>query len=97
MQTNPEVLRWGHKETTLCREGQARKNQYTTVTAPSMAFKEQFTAYGEELKKIEVFKYLDRLLEYDDNDARTVTSNLCKTRKCGVGILKVLRLENAPP
>jgi hypothetical protein len=35
-------------------------------------------AYGDELERVEVFKYLGRLLAYDDNDAWAVRGNIKK-------------------
>ena len=37
-----------------------------------------FTAYGVELDRVEVFKYLGRLLGMDDNDLQAVRANLKK-------------------
>jgi hypothetical protein len=37
-----------------------------------------FTAYGDKLERVEVFKYLGRLLAYDDNDTQAVRNNLKK-------------------
>ncbi len=40
-----------------------------------------FTAYEEDLERVEVFKYLGRLLTYDNNDSQATRSNLKKARK----------------
>ncbi|KAL7524453.1 hypothetical protein ACHAXR_000579 [Thalassiosira sp. AJA248-18] len=70
--------------------------QEATVDS-ALALKQKFTAYGEELERVEVFKYLGRLLTYDDNDVQAVRSNLKKARKCWARISRVLRAENASP
>jgi hypothetical protein len=57
----------------------------------------QFFAYGEELKWVKVFKYLGRLLLYDDNDTQAMRGNLAKARRCWAWDSQVLRLENASP
>jgi hypothetical protein len=31
-----------------------------------------FTAYGEDLERVEVMKYLGRLLTYNDNDSQAM-------------------------
>ena len=38
------------------------------------------TAYGVELERVEVIKYLGRLLAYKDNDTRAVRGNIKKVR-----------------
>ena len=56
-----------------------------------------FTAYDEELERVEVFRYLGRLLAYDDNDLQAVRSNLKKARQVWARISRVLRADNASP
>ena len=34
--------------------------------------------YGEELERVEVFKYLGRLIAFDDDDTQAVRGNLAK-------------------
>ena len=57
----------------------------------------EFTAYGDELERVEVFKYLGRLISFDDTDVQAVASNLMKARKSWARVSKVLRAENAAP
>ncbi len=54
-----------------------------------------FMAYGEELERVEVFKYLGRLIAYDDADNQAMRSNLRKARRCWAQISRVLRAESA--
>jgi hypothetical protein len=54
-----------------------------------------FVAYREELKRVEVFKYLGWLITYDDADTQAMRLNLRKARGCWARILHVLRAENA--
>ena len=44
------------------------------------ALEVEFTAYGEPLEQVGVFKYLGRLLAMDDNDMQAVRHNLRKAR-----------------
>ena len=37
--------------------------------------------YGEELERVEVFKYLGRLIAFNDDDTRAVRGNLAKARR----------------
>ena len=52
-------------------------------------------AYGEELELVEVFKYLWRLITFNDDDTQAVRGNLKKARRVCAQILRVLRAENA--
>ena len=44
----------------------------------SLSLDVAFAAYREELKRVEAFKYLGRLLVFDNNDMRVVLGNLLK-------------------
>jgi hypothetical protein len=46
---------------------------------------------------VEVFKYLGRLLAYDDNDAQAVRGNLKKARGVWSRLSHTIRAENASP
>ena len=46
---------------------------------------------------MEVFKYLGRLLAYDDNDTQAMQSNLKKAWRCWAKLSCVLRVENTTP
>jgi hypothetical protein len=56
-----------------------------------------FTAYGERLERVEVFKCLGRLLAYNNNDARAVRGNLKKVRAIWLRLSRTIRAENASP
>jgi hypothetical protein len=55
-------LNGGHHRTELCQRGWERKQQHVAAVHSREALKRLFTAYGEELEKVEVFKYLGRLI-----------------------------------
>ncbi len=75
----------------MCKDGVARKVQYAAAKHAHIALQQVFMVYGEELERVEVFKYLGRLLAYNDNDAQAVRGDLKKAR----GIWA--RLSNASP
>jgi hypothetical protein len=75
----------------------ARKVQYVAAEHAHKALQQTFTAYGAELERVEVFKYLGRLLAYDDNDARAVRGNLKKARGVWARLSRTIRAENASP
>ena len=65
--------------------------------AAGRALLKKFTIYGEELERVETFKYLGRLLSMDDNDGPAVRANLLKAQKSWARISRVLREESVPP
>jgi hypothetical protein len=69
-----------HYNTAICEDGVVRKLQYAAVKRMHLALQQLFTAYGDELERVEVFKYLGRLLAYDNNDAWAVRGNLRKAQ-----------------
>ena len=68
-----------------------------SVSAASKALDLRFSAYGVNLQNVEVFKYLGRLLAYDDVDTQATMSNIRKARRVWARISAVLRAENASP
>jgi hypothetical protein len=47
-----------HYETALCREGIARRVQHAAAKRTHLSLNQTFTAYGERLERVEIFKYL---------------------------------------
>ncbi len=86
-----------HYDTAMCEDGVARKVQYAAVKHAHLALQQSFTAYGDEFERVEVFKYLGRLLAYDNNDARAVRGNLSKARGLSARLSHMIRSENHPP
>jgi hypothetical protein len=71
-----------HQETELCRERWHQQVQHETATATRFSLETRFFACGKELEWVKVFKYLSRLLSYDDNDTQAMRGNLAKARRC---------------
>jgi exonuclease III len=95
MQVSP--LANNHERSAHCWDGWAKRLQHEAAEHSAQALDAVFTAYGEELERVEVFKYLGRLLAYDDNDAQALRGNLKKARKCWARLSRVLKAENASP
>jgi hypothetical protein len=95
MQTPVEDLNGEHHRTELCQWGWERKCQHAAAVRSQEALGCSFTAYREELKRVEVFKYLGRLIAYDDANTQAMRSNLRKARGYWARTLRVLRAENA--
>ena len=58
---------------------------------------QEFTAYGKPLRRVEVFKYLGRLVSMDEEDAPAINANIAKARRAWGRLSKVLRGKNAEP
>ena len=70
--------------------GGERRRQYEAAAASARALRQQFTAYGEVLERVEVFKYLGRLVSMEDEDAPAINANIAKARRAWARLLKVL-------
>jgi hypothetical protein len=92
-----EDLSQGHHRTALCQRGWERKRQYAAAVRSQQALGRSFTAYGEELEWVEVFKYLGQLIAFNDANNQAMRSNLRKVRGCWARVSRVLRAENASP
>jgi hypothetical protein len=82
MQTPVEDLNGGHHCTELCQQGWERKRQHAAAVHSQEALGHSFTVYGEELERVEVFKYLGQLIVDDNADTQAMRSNLRKARGC---------------
>jgi hypothetical protein len=78
LQTPAEDLSQGHLCTELCQRGWERKHQHEAAALSQQALKGTFRASGEDLERVEVFRYLGRLISYDDADTQAMRSNLRK-------------------
>ena len=67
----------GHDDIQQYEEGDVRRVQHETSTS-IWALEACSTAYGKEFKRVEVFRYLGCLLEFDDNDTHAMRNNLKK-------------------
>jgi hypothetical protein len=62
-----------------------------------MALRQQFTVHGDVLERVEVYKYLGRMMAQDDDDIQAVRAQLRKARATWARVGQVLRRENATP
>ena len=93
IQTNPAVR--GHWASEQCKKGTVVKVQREAAKKSALALRQPFTAYGVVLERVEVFKYLGRLMSFDDVDTQAMRSNLKKARRVWARLSRVLNRENA--
>ena len=91
MQVSETVRGLRHERSKTCHDLSAQWRQHKAAATAVKALQSTFTAYGESLHRVEVFKYLGRLVSYDDVDTQAIRGNLKKCRKTWARISKVLR------
>jgi hypothetical protein len=62
-----------------------------------LALRQQYTIHGDVLERVEVYKYLGRMMAQDDDDAQANCPQLRKARATWAQVGKVLKGENTPP
>jgi hypothetical protein len=71
--------------------------QQEAVVASALALRCQFTVQKDALEKVEVFKYLGRMMAQDNNDVQAMQHQLRKARGTLACIGQMLRSENVTP
>ena len=61
-----------HIRTKECQIGVERRAQRESAVALALALRRQFTVHGDALERVEVYKYLGRLLAQDDDDVQAI-------------------------
>ena len=80
-----------------CKRVVERNATRRSAMIGAKALEDRFTAYGQELEQVDMFKYLGRLLAMDDNDMPAVQANLKKARGVWSRLSKLLRGETTNP
>ena len=63
----------------------------------ALALREQFHVHDQVLERVDVFKYLGRLLAQDDDDVQAIRAQIRKARATWARVSNVLRAQNAAP
>ena len=80
-----------------CAIGIEQKAQCKAVTDSAIALCCTFKVHGKVLERVEVFKYLGRLLAQDDDDAQAIRLQIQKARGVWAHVGQVLCTENVTP
>ena len=59
----------------------AARRQHSVAAESRAALSRTFSAYGETLKSVRQFKYLGRIVSYDNNDTPAIRRNIKKARR----------------
>ena len=78
MQVNPWFT--GHWKTESCAIGTEQKAQRKAAISSAIVLCCTFKVHGEVLEKVEVFKYLGRLLAQDNNNVQSIPFQIQKAR-----------------
>ena len=75
----------------------AQRHQHFVAAEGARALGRTFTAYGDsELRRVEQFKYLGRVLSFDDNDTPAISRNTKWARQVWGRISKVIAKDSVP-
>jgi hypothetical protein len=81
MQTSVESLNKGHQLSEQCRGLYEMRLQHEAAAPSQDALQQVFFCGGDKLERVEVFKYLGRMLAYDNNNSQAMRANLKKAWK----------------
>ena len=87
--SNPRFT--GHWKTKSCVIGTKQKAQRKAAIDSAIMLCCNFKVHGEMLEKVEVFKYLGRLLAQDDDGVQAIRLQIRKARVCGCALVRCFR------
>ena len=86
-----------HEASATCKRATVTRRQHAVATESPAALRQSFSAYGEILNCVRQFKYLGRIVSYDDNDTPAIRRNTKKARRQWGQFRKELERESVPP
>jgi hypothetical protein len=86
-----------HRCSKECQIGVEHQLQREAAVMSALALCQQFTVRGDVLQRVEVYKYLGRMMAQDDDDIQAIRAQLRKARSTWARVGQVLRSKNAPP
>ena len=90
---------WGtskHESWKTCREMADQRRRHRVAAEGARAMQRSFTAYGEKLRRVDRFKYLGRLLPYDDSRTPAIRHNLKRARAAWGRLSAIIAKEEVP-
>ena len=87
-----------HEQSKTCRQMAARRREHLVAAEGVRAMQRTFSAYGEaEFRRVDRFKYLGRVLSYDDCNTPAIRRNLKRAREVWGRIFTIIAKECVPP
>ena len=83
-----------HEATASCRSQAERRDRHAVAARCAAAMEQGFTAYHKSLLRVEIFKYLGRLISYDDTDVPATRRQLARARAVWGRLRKIIEKEN---
>jgi hypothetical protein len=77
--------------------GAEQRTQRDSAVSAALALRKLFHVEGGVLEKVDLFRYLGRVLAQDDDDVRAVRQQIKKTRGIWARVGQVLTADNTPP
>ncbi len=85
-----------HRLSKECQVGIERRQQQEMAETTTLALRQQFTIHSDVLERVEVYKYLGRMMAQDDDNTQAIRAQLRKVRVTWARVGKVLWGENTP-
>ena len=86
-----------HEASKTCQEMAAGRRQHAVAAQRKAALRQTFTAYGEPLRQVSQFKYLGRIVSYEDSDVPAVRRQIKRARRTWGQFCRLLEKEEVPP
>ena len=67
-----------HEATASCRSRAERRDRHAVAARCAAATEQEFTAYDKPLWRVDIFKYLGRLIAYNDTDIPAARRQLAR-------------------
>ncbi len=71
--------------------------QQKAAVTSALALRQQFMVRGDVLQRVEVYKYLGRMMAQDNNNIQAIHAQLQKACSTWAWVRQVLRSKNTPP
>ncbi len=86
-----------HIHTQVCLLGAGCRIQRDSAVLVALALRKLFHVEAEVLEKVDLFRYLGRILAQDDDDAWAVRQQIKKAHGIWARVGQVLMVDNTPP